>query len=197
MAPPRSLAGAAIAATAAAIVLSCNLSLFPHLIVSSSRFPTSTSPPSRTCPSHRLVLQAQMRSSGRAGPRGGGLTGSRCRKGRCRAPRQSAGPAGEVAAVRRFEFSRAPTCISFRVGPYHQARAAESLFRFLACSRWGGHWVSRSLAPTRRGRPRPPPQHLTRWRQLALSSPASPLGADCHRFCSHFSRFVVFNQFLE
>ncbi|ONM55132.1 Protein virR [Zea mays] len=49
MAPPRSLAGAAIAATAAAIILSCNLSLFPHLIVSSSKFPASTSPPSPTC----------------------------------------------------------------------------------------------------------------------------------------------------
>lgn len=97
MAPPRSLAGAAIAATAAAIVLSCNLSLFPHLIVSSAKFPTLTSPPSPTCPSHRPVLQAQMRSSGRAGPRGGGLTGGRCREGRRRAPWQSAGPAGEVA----------------------------------------------------------------------------------------------------
>lgn len=79
MAPPRSLAGAAIAATAAAIILSCNLSLFPHLIVSSSKFPASTSPPSPTCLSHRLVLQAQMRSSGRAGPRVGGVTGGHCR----------------------------------------------------------------------------------------------------------------------
>lgn len=102
MAPPRSLAGAAIAATAAAIILSCNLSLFPHLIVSSSKFPASTSPPSPTCLSHRLVLQAQMRSSGRAGPRVGGVTGGHCREGRRRAPRQSAGPAGEIAVAASF-----------------------------------------------------------------------------------------------
>lgn len=193
MAPPRSLAGAAIAATAAAIILSCNLSLFPHLIVSSSKFPASTSPPSPTCLSHRLVLQAQMRSSGRAGPRVGGVTGGHCREGRRRAPRQSAGPAGEIAGG--CKFSRVPTCTSLRVGPYlHQARADETLFTCLACSHWG-LWVSWSLVPTKRGRPRPPPQHLTRWCRLVLSSPASPLGADCHRCCSYFHRLVVFNQY--